>query len=234
MKKYLEYISTNLAKFFTKLRSINKKSIFNLLKKNIGILLKFLAHNKLKRYSIISSECIGGAFSRQFNLPYKSPFEALFFFNFDQLSESLIYYMSQEFDFISPDDSVFLDDMKKRGTYNAYPIAKYKKSDIEIHFLHYHSREEALEKWNRRKQRIDYNNMLSIEYTNDKDAINYNSTFKKCIYITSGEIHILTQNIHKIIPTSLQNLDEHQYDYSVRIIHDIYEDFRFYLAVLKT
>ena len=234
MKKYLEYISTNLAKFFTKLRSINKKSIFNLLKKNIGILLKFLVHNKLKRYSIISSNCIAGAFSRQFNLSYKSPFEALFVVNFNQLSKNLIYYMSQEFDFISPDDSIHLDSMKKQEIYNTYPIAKYKESNIEIHFMHYHSQEEALEKWNRRKQRIDYNNMLSIEYTNDKDAINYNSTFKKCIYITSGEIHILTQNIHKIIPTSLQNLDEHQYDYSVRIIHDIYEDFRFYLAVLKT
>lgn len=38
------------------------------------------------------------------------------------------------------------------------PIGKI--DDIEIIFLHAHSEEEAREKWNRRKRRINWNNLL--------------------------------------------------------------------------
>ena len=39
-----------------------------------------------------------------------------------------------------------------------YPIGKL--DDVEIHFLHYHTEEEASDKWNRRKYRIDLNNLF--------------------------------------------------------------------------
>jgi uncharacterized protein (DUF1919 family) len=40
-----------------------------------------------------------------------------------------------------------------------YPIGVL-GGDIEIHFLHYKSNEEAAEKWYRRRQRINYDNLF--------------------------------------------------------------------------
>jgi uncharacterized protein (DUF1919 family) len=40
-----------------------------------------------------------------------------------------------------------------------YPIGVL-GGDMEIHFLHYKSNEEAIEKWNNRKKRINYNRLV--------------------------------------------------------------------------
>lgn len=63
-----------------------------------------------------------------------------------------------------------------------YPIGLL--GDIEIHFLHYSSQEEAKAKWNRRKERMNLENVFFKFNDNDKctyellkefDEINYNA-----------------------------------------------------------
>ena len=52
---------------------------------------------------------------------------------------------------------------------NAYPLALL--DDIELHFLHYADEEEATQKWNRRLERIHWDN-LYFKF-NDNDACTY-------------------------------------------------------------
>ena len=64
--------------------------------------------------------------------------------------------MSQELNFISVDESKYKDELIARH-HDAVPLGKL--DDVEIVFLHYATKEEAEEKWNRRKQRINWENI---------------------------------------------------------------------------
>lgn len=111
-------------------------------------------------FSIISDNCWGGFVSRELGLPYNSPFIGLFLFSPDyiRMLKNLNYYLSQPLTFISASESMYAEEMKSYGTYNKYPIAKL--FDIELHFLHYDSNEDAQDKWERRLKRINYNNLI--------------------------------------------------------------------------
>ena len=71
-------------------------------------------------------------------------------------------------EFISTAESKYCDVLKSRKQF--CPIGKL--DDIEIVFLHYASTEEALEKWERRKARVNYNKLLfkisSSNFCNDQ------------------------------------------------------------------
>ena len=58
-----------------------------------------------------------------------------------------------------------------QSKYNLIPLWKYPIGlikDIEIHFLHYQSEEEALSKWEKRIKRMDWNNLF-IKFDGSKD-----------------------------------------------------------------
>lgn len=61
-----------------------------------------------------------------------------------------------------------------------YPIGLL--DDIEIHFLHYKSEKEAYEKWNRRKQRINYDNLFIKFCDNDYCTEEHVIAFSKLNY----------------------------------------------------
>lgn len=67
------------------------------------------------------------------------------------------YYLEQPLKFIDWKDSDHADRLESINlTY--CPIGKL--DDVEIVFMHYHSEEEAYEKWNRRLQRVNYDHVL--------------------------------------------------------------------------
>lgn len=109
-------------------------------------------------FTIISNNCWAGHVYRYFGLPYSSPTIGLYFYAEDyvKLCENLLYYMSQELKFISVEKSKYKDDLKKFQHH--CPIGVL--DDIEVIFLHYKSEDEAYEKWNRRKQRIVWDNIF--------------------------------------------------------------------------
>lgn len=77
----------------------------------------------------------------------------------------LPHYIGSTLEFILPSDSVHYDSLKRLGQLNV-PIGKL--DDIEIIFLHYKSKEEAREKWERRCKRINWNHILvKNSYMND-------------------------------------------------------------------
>lgn len=133
-----------------------KKKIINLYKKTIGKINNKKIKNK--NITIISNNCWGGIFYRNNNLEYCSPTLGMFFMADEYIK--FIYemkkYIESEIEFISIDESRYCQYLKMIK----YDGLVAKILDLEICFLHYDSEEEAKEKWNRRKGRINWDNIL--------------------------------------------------------------------------
>lgn len=120
---------------------------------------------KLKHtdFSIISNNCWSGtAVYIPFGLRYTTPTVGLFFMDEDYMRfiSRLRWYLDQPLRFIDPHQSKHYDRLSDNGKNDlTYPVAVI-GGDVEIHFLHYKSREEAAEKWHRRCQRINFDKLL--------------------------------------------------------------------------
>lgn len=114
---------------------------------------------KNRNFTIISNNCWAGKTYQYLGMPYMSPTVGLYFFAKDYLRfvSNLHYYLSLDLKFISAEESRYEEILKERNHINV-PIGVL--DDVEIVFLHYHSVEEAKEKWNRRKQRVNYDNIF--------------------------------------------------------------------------
>lgn len=141
-----------------------KRKINNTQKKFTGIpyeLRRWYNKKRIKSrdFTIISNNCWAGKVYQYFDMPYLSPTVGLYFFAEDYLKfiSDLHYYFSLELNFISADKSKYRDILIQRKHTNV-PIAHL--GDIEIIFLHYHSEEEVQEKWERRKKRVNYDNIF--------------------------------------------------------------------------
>lgn len=116
---------------------------------------------KYKDFSILSNNCWGGFIYQEFDLPYTSPTIGLFIYERDYVKflSNIKYYFSLPLEFIKVEESKYFDKVTEHGTKEiTYPIAKL--NDIEIFFMHYHSQKEAIEKWDRRKKRVNFNRLL--------------------------------------------------------------------------
>jgi len=116
-------------------------------------------------FSIIASNCAGTLPYRFLNMPYTSPTINLFFFApcYIKFVNNLEYYLSLPLRFK-------VKSSYKRGEFirtsnGNYPLGKL--DDIEIHFMHYANEVVANQKWHRRKQRINFDNLI-LAFT-DKD-----------------------------------------------------------------
>ena len=110
-------------------------------------------------FSVISNNCWGGWVYRILKMPYLSPTAGLFFMAEDyiKLIKDLHKYMDSKLEFIPAEESKYYEYLKERG-FHIYPIARL--DDIEVVFRHYKTNEEAAQKWYRRKDRINYNNII--------------------------------------------------------------------------
>ena len=109
-------------------------------------------------FTIISNNCWGGHCYRYFSLPYNSPTVGLYFYpdDFIKFVQRLNHYMSMELKFIQPSMSKYYPLLVEKGE-TAVPIGLL--DDVEIVFLHYKTEQEALEKWNRRKARMNWDHL---------------------------------------------------------------------------
>lgn len=125
---------------------------------------------KNKKFTIISNNCFAGIVYRNNAIEYQSPTCGLFIMPDDYIKfiYNLKHYLNiDKFNKISINESKHSDYLRKIK-YNGI-IGKL--DDIEIMFLHYKTFEEAVEKWNRRKQRINYENI--IYKFNDQNQCTY-------------------------------------------------------------
>ena len=133
-----------------------KKKLLKIYKKTIGVINNKKIKNK--DITIISNNCWGGIFYRNNNLEYLSPTLGLFFMaeEYIKFIYNIRYYIEQDITFINIEQSKYKDYLKKLN-YKS-PIGKI--DDLEIMFLHYKNEDEAKEKWNRRKERINWNKII--------------------------------------------------------------------------
>lgn len=100
-------------------------------------------------FSLFSNNCNGGCICHDLGLPFRSPFINLYLAAPDYVKflEDPKGYLENSLVFIS-DPAV------------QYPVGRLK--DLTLYFVHYHSEQEALEAWQRRKERINWDNLFVL------------------------------------------------------------------------
>ena len=103
-------------------------------------------------FTIISQNCIGGVFYHDMEMQFLSPTINMFF----AASDFLKFVLALP-DYINKELIVYwgID----------YPIGEL--GDIKIHFMHYSTCREAIEAWERRKKRINYESILVMATDRD-------------------------------------------------------------------
>lgn len=115
---------------------------------------------KAKEFSIISNTCIGGVISNSLGEQHRSPTVNLVIYENDFLifCNHLKEYSQCQLD--KPNDME-----SRQFSMLDYPVGIVRGGnlpDINVYFVHYHSFEEAAEKWNARFARVNYDNIYII------------------------------------------------------------------------
>ena len=147
-----------------------------------------------KNFTIISNNCWGGHVYRYFNMNYLSPTVGLYFYTDEYIRfiQNLSQYINTNLIFIDYRDSKYKADLLRTGNINV-PIGLL--GDIEIVFLHYKTQEEAYEKWNRRLERINFNNIV---YKMSEQNLCTTEAMKKFDKIPEPRKFVLTSNNYNI------------------------------------
>jgi uncharacterized protein (DUF1919 family) len=115
---------------------------------------------KNKDFTIISNNCWGGNVYQSLDMQYHSPTVGMYFYadEYIKFLKNFEYYMQQDLKFIPINESKYCNDIISVNNSNNYPIGIL--GDVEIVFFHYKNEQEALDKWNRRVKRINWNKIL--------------------------------------------------------------------------
>ena len=114
-------------------------------------------------FSILANNCWGGIVSRDRHLPYNSPTCGTYFFSKDYLRflSDVHRYLGTELEQVPAAESKYADELI--GLHGP-DVTVGRMDDVEVVLLHYPTFAEAKEKWDRRKQRIRWDNLL-VKYS---------------------------------------------------------------------
>lgn len=117
-----------------------------------------LALNNMN-FTIISNNCWGGVIYEYFDIQKNSPTVGMYFFaeEYIRFINNLKYYLNIKMEIVTYDNSRYKDVLIQKNQ-TACLIGKL--DDVEIVLLHYHSADEAVEKWERRCKRVNYDNLI--------------------------------------------------------------------------
>lgn len=120
--------------------------------------LFFQSKNKNKVFTLIARDCIGGILYHQLNMRFLSPTINLFF-----TPEDFHYFCLNLKEYINGD---LVESKDEEVDYPVGVLSPIKGASItqsiKIHFMHYQTFVEAKEKWNERKQRINWDNIFVV------------------------------------------------------------------------
>lgn len=110
-------------------------------------------------FSIISNDCVAGGMYRKLGISYNTPTVGLFFFAEDYIKflENFRHYIKQPLTFAQKSRYPEVDLLEIKN----YPVGLL-GDDIEIHFMHYKTEQEAAAKWKKRCKRINFSNLFFI------------------------------------------------------------------------
>lgn len=157
---------------------------------------RFESYRKLvdQNPTFISNNCTGGIIYNMLGLRFTSPIINMFITDYDfiEFSQNVPKYISHEIVL----DSTAYDS----GTKIQYPVYRIEDSRIKLHMNHYSDFCEGKRKWEERKQRINFDNLIfvfsslnatTIEKFNDLD-------FDKKIIFTNRSSEISGESIVKV------------------------------------
>lgn len=108
---------------------------------------------KVRSFSLITNNCIGGIIYHDMHLQFLSPTINLYFDN-----EEFIRFCTylDEYLFLAVEECISIQ--------KPFPVGVLHGShgDVHIYFMHYDSFEQAVSRWNERKKRINYDNIYII------------------------------------------------------------------------
>lgn len=107
-------------------------------------------------FSVLSHNCTGGFMLHDLGQKFCSPFVNLYLSpaDFIRYLKKIEHYRQQSLEFINEKD---------------YPVAKL--DDLTLYFMHYHSEQEAAQKWHERTERMDLTNLFII--MTERDGCTY-------------------------------------------------------------
>lgn len=117
---------------------------------------------KNKDFSIIGNNCFTGGIYHKFGLKYTTPTIWTYFFPEEYLRflEKLDWYLKQPLEFTSVSKHPMAHKLTET-IHRKYPIGLL-GGNVEIHFMHYKTEKDALEKWIRRINRVNFNNLFFV------------------------------------------------------------------------
>lgn len=149
-------------------------------------------------FSILSNNCWGGFQYDKFHLPYRTPTVGLFIPPKDYIKflKNLEYYFGKNLEQItfanSKHKDMILRKVEKGWLSDPESLIIGRLEDVEIFFLHYNTFQDAEKKWNNRKNRIDYDNLLvKFNDQNEFEIDDYYEfeklNFKNKLFLTSNK-----------------------------------------------
>lgn len=113
--------------------------------------------------TIISSNCFAGRIMQDLRMQYNSPTLGLWMMpdDFPVFCNNLKYFLQSEVTITKHSKNELGEYKRIHWKKHPYPVGLL-DGKLEIHFLHYHTQEEAINKWKRRANRVNYDNMLII------------------------------------------------------------------------
>lgn len=130
--------------------------------------------------TIISSNCFAGRIMQDLNHEYNSPTLGLYFFADDYIKflKNLKYNLLEASLTFTEKSKYPIGNERRKNWPFKYPIGQL-DGEIEIHFLHYHSEEEAKTKWQRRAKRVNFNDIIVIGMQQNIPTLNAMKEFSK-------------------------------------------------------
>lgn len=115
-----------------------------------------------KDVTIISSNCFAGRIMQDLNMEYNSPTLGLWMMpdDFPVFCSNLSYYLKADITMVKHSKNE-LGNYKMTHAKHSYPVGLL-DGKLEIHFLHYHTNKEAVDKWKRRSARVNLSKILMI------------------------------------------------------------------------
>lgn len=147
--------------------------------------------------SIITSNCFAGRIMQDLGMKYNTPTLGLYFMYPDYIEflTHLEYYLTEaKIQFVEHSKYPLGDERRTEWTQKKhwYPIGLL-DGKVEVHFLHYHSEEEAATKWYRRAKRVNFDNLLVIGMDQnlcaEKDILAFEELpFQKKVFFSSKPV----------------------------------------------
>ena len=118
---------------------------------------------RLHTPTIFSLNCMGGLIYHYLELKFMSPIIKLRFTEEDYMRflSDPMRYLNADLSFRGFDTVSYLEE--------TYPVAACE--DIRISFVHYPTFEEGVKKWNQRKARIDWDNLIVFNHSDNADIV---------------------------------------------------------------